>query len=124
MQLYRRPLCTRFYRRVRLGVGRGGCADGLPNDLVAFHMEWSSADRLVMYDSLVTFRIDCRTVRRRRVSVLYNVLSIRLQLYSHLLRARRFSVTNALMYRVWDFPMGSRGAVMVWMPMPTLGSDM
>jgi hypothetical protein len=75
------------------------CVVGLRNDLVAFQMEWSSADSLVMYDSKVAFRIDRRAVRRRRVSVLYTVLSIGLRLYCHLLRAHRFSVTNAVMYR-------------------------
>ena len=75
------------------------CVDGLQNDLVAFQMEWSSANRLVMYDSKIAFRIDCRAVLRLRVSVLYTVLSIGLQLYCHLFRARCFSVTNALMYR-------------------------
>ena len=84
----------------------GMCAVGLRNDLVAFQMEWSSADRLVMYDSKVVFRIDCRAVRGSCVSVLYTLLSIGLRLYCHLFRARRFSVTNALMYRGVGLPEG------------------
>ena len=75
------------------------CVDGLQNDLVAFQMEWSSANRLVMYDSKIAFRIDCRAVLRLRVSVLYTVLSIGLWLYCHLFRVRRFPVTKALMCR-------------------------
>ena len=62
-------------------------------------MEWSSAVRLVINDSKVTFRINCRAVRRYRVSVLYTLLSIGLWLYCHLFRACRFSVTNVLIYR-------------------------
>jgi len=72
MQLYRRPLCTRVYRRVGLGM----FAVGLRNNLVAFQMALSSADRLVMYESKVAFGIDCSEARRRRVSVLYTLLSI------------------------------------------------
>ena len=82
------------------------CAVGLRNDLVAFQMEWSSADRLVMHYSKVAFRIDCSAVRRRRVSVLYTVLLIGLRLYCQLVRARRFSVTNALMYKGVGLPNG------------------
>jgi hypothetical protein len=82
------------------GVLIGGIAMvGVLNFFVAFHSEWTSRVKFVIYSRKVSLRADCIVVWRRWVSLLRDALSSVLLVRCHFRRAFRFSATSSRMWR-------------------------